>query len=57
MLPYFYLSFKKKKKNIKNSKVVKTKNGRLMVSSKCVFCLSKKSSLLKTRARKWWNIK
>ena len=31
----------------KNPKVVKTKNGRIMVSSKCLVCNSKKSIFIK----------
>ena len=37
---------KKKKKNL-DSEVLKTKNGRAMLSSKCVLCGSKKSRFMK----------
>ena len=45
MLTYC-LKCKKKKKN-KDAKMVKTKNGRLALSSKCAVCGSKKSRFMK----------
>ena len=44
MLTYC-LKCKKNKKNI-DAKMMKTKNGRLMLSSKCAVCGSKKSKLM-----------
>ena len=37
----------RKNKESKNPKVVKTKNGRIMLLSKCSVCKSKKSKFLK----------
>ena len=46
---WYCLKCKKKKKNTesKNPKVVKTKNQRIMLSSKCAVCDSKKSKFIK----------
>ena len=42
------------RKNVqsRNSGVVKTKNGRIMLLSKCSFCISKKSKFLKEQEAK-----
>ena len=45
MLPY-YLKCKKNTES-KNPKVVRTKNGRIMLLSKCSVCNSKKSKYVK----------
>ena len=45
MLSYC-LKFRKNAKS-KNPEVIKTKNGRIMLLSKCVVCISKKSKFLK----------
>ena len=45
MLTYC-LKYKKNAKNI-DAKMMKTKNGRILLSSKCVVCGSKKSELMK----------
>ena len=47
MLTYC-LKCKRKTKNI-DAKIIKTKNGRLALSSKCVVCGSKKSRFMKER--------
>ena len=49
----FCLKFKKKKstENV-DSKVLKTKNGRTVLSSKCVVCSSRKSRFLKEQEAK-----
>ena len=41
----YYLSCKKKTKNI-NQKMIKTKNNRLMMLSKCAICNNKKSKFI-----------
>ena len=41
-----YCSKCKKKKNV-DAKLIKTKNGRFMLSSKCAVCGSKKSKFMK----------
>ena len=53
MLSYC-LKCKKKKKEKKNvaSKLLKTKNGRTMISSKCTICSSKKSRFMKDQEPK-----
>ena len=45
MLPY-YLKCKKNTES-KNPKVVRTKNGRIMLLSNCLVCNSKKSEFIK----------
>ena len=45
MLPYCLKG--KKNRESKNPKVVKTKNGRIKLLSKCTVCGSKKSKLIK----------
>ena len=45
MLPYCLKG--KKNRESKNPKVVKTKNGRIKLLSKCAVCESKKSKLIK----------
>ena len=42
----------RKNKESKNPKVLKTKNGRIMLSSKCSVCNSKKSKFLKEQEAK-----
>ena len=49
MLSYYCLK-RRKKTESKNSKVAKTKNGRIMLLSKCAVCDNKKSKIYK-RAR------
>ena len=46
MLPYHCLKCRKNTES-KNPKVARTKNGRIMLSSNCVVCDSKKSNFLK----------
>ena len=43
---------KQKRKKEKNSKVLKTKNGRTMLSSKCTIYRSKESGLMKEQEAK-----
>ena len=50
MLTY-YLSCKRNTEN-KDAKLMKTKNGRFLLSSKCDVCGSKKSKLLKEQGAK-----
>ena len=50
MLPYC-LKCKRNTKNI-DSKILKTKNGRSMLSSKCAVCGSKKSIFMKEQEAK-----
>ena len=46
MLLHYCLKFRKNTES-KNPKVAKTKNGRIMLISKCVVCDSKKSKFIK----------
>ena len=46
MLLYYCLKCRKNTES-KNTKVARTKNGRIMLSSNCVVCDSKKSKFLK----------
>ena len=50
MVPY-WLKCRKIEK-VKNPKVVKKKNGRIMLLSKCVVCDSKKSKFIKKERKK-----
>ena len=50
MLPYC-LKCKKNMKNV-DEKIMKTKNGRFMLSSKCAVCGSKKSKFIKKQEGK-----
>ena len=50
MLTYF-LKCKKNTENV-NSKVLKTRNGKSMLSSKCAICGSKKSRFMKEQEAK-----
>ena len=51
MLTTYCLKCQKIAKNI-DSKVFETKNGRLMLSSKCAICASKKSRFMKEQEAK-----
>ena len=42
-----YCLKRRKETGSKNSKVVRTKNGRIMLLSKCLLCDSKKSEFIK----------
>ena len=46
MLSYYYLKYRKNTES-KNAKVARTKNGRVMLLSKCVVCDSKNSKFIK----------